>query len=122
MIFCCCAIWPVAVPDALLRAISWRWVQNVEAPISTMSTTQRIFVDVVLPPTWCRNSALELNAAPIGTPKILAVAADCTVSVGMPLWVPGKQACAMAKVVLVQSMLAGSPDLGFSEFRTRNSA
>src|SRR3954453_10490076 len=66
-------------PLALLRAISWRWVMNVVAPMITMRIAASAFVDVAEALSWSSACLLELNDAPIGTPNTLACAA-CAVS------------------------------------------
>src|SRR5689334_20347937 len=52
--------------------MSWRWVMNVVAPMITIRTADRIFVDVAEALSRCSVCVLELNEDPMGTPKILA--------------------------------------------------
>ena len=70
MNFCtCCCCLSTAVPA---RAIIWRWVQKVLAPISTIITIATIRTAVCDPPSWCSRLAGLFSAAEIGAPKIFA--------------------------------------------------
>src|SRR4051794_31282006 len=62
----------VGPPLALLRAINWRWVMNVVAPMITIRTADSTFVEIDEAPSRPSVCALELNDAPIGTPNTFA--------------------------------------------------
>src|SRR3954454_6920567 len=101
-------------PLALLRAMSWRWVMNVVAPMITIKIAESSFVDVAEALSRSRACLLELNEAPIGTPNTRASDA-CWVrcAVRMP-WKCGLKE--VTSCTLVQ------PLLGCRLLSTRNSA